>query len=295
MADESRYEPERRLRCNAVKRDGDVAMVCNRIVGHPDEHERWSHTGIRIDIWPRAPDEPVSEVVQLRAELERLTKERDRLRVMILKLGQDWDSPSDETFSSTLGHFVDEVRLGSPSEGESRPASALDERRAVAAWLRGFGSYQPAFTGDQLAARIECCKHHEPRPATAVALATSEATRLPLGKVGQVPGPMKADGSWDWVDPPRTTEATPDGLHICEKTAGTHDAHHCGYLSRLEEEGQHRSTAVTPMVGDFVRVHNGGGRGRVVRGPCYLVQSDQGGLPQAEDADKLTLLSRGRT
>ena len=45
--------------------------------------------------------------------------------------------------------------------------TALDERRLVTAWLRGFGPHQPAFSGDELAMRIECCKHHTSHPSEA--------------------------------------------------------------------------------------------------------------------------------
>ncbi len=50
------------------------------------------------------------EHLRQRAKYEALIEENVRLRAMILKLGQDWDSPSDETFGSTLGHFVAEVK-----------------------------------------------------------------------------------------------------------------------------------------------------------------------------------------
>ena len=54
--DENRFEPVVGRRCGAVKVDGHAFNVCNRTKGHADEHERWSHTGIRIDVWPISDD-----------------------------------------------------------------------------------------------------------------------------------------------------------------------------------------------------------------------------------------------
>lgn len=58
--------------------------------------------------------------------------------------------------------------MGQPStellddcHGIGQERGALDERRLVAAFLRGFGDFQPARTGNQLAAEIECCRHHK--------------------------------------------------------------------------------------------------------------------------------------
>lgn len=66
----------------------------------------------------------------------------------------------------------------------------------------------------------------------------------------------------------------------------------CAYEERLREY-EHPRTRI--RVGDFVRIHNGGGRGRVVRGPGYMVMSDQGGLPQFSDATEVTSLSESRS
>lgn len=53
---------------------------------------------------------PFDAIQQTRkGELADARRERDRLRVMIEKLWQDWQAPSDETFGSTLKHFYDEV------------------------------------------------------------------------------------------------------------------------------------------------------------------------------------------
>lgn len=51
--DDSRYEPDHSKRCNDVLVRGKVFCVCNRRQGHQDEHERWSYTGVRVDVWPR--------------------------------------------------------------------------------------------------------------------------------------------------------------------------------------------------------------------------------------------------
>ncbi len=38
---------------------------------------------------------------------------------------------------------------------------------------------------------------------------TNEAKRVPKGKNGQVPGPVKPDGTWGWIDPQCTDKAVP--------------------------------------------------------------------------------------
>lgn len=48
--------------------------------------------------------------------VEDACRERERFRVMILKLWQDWESPSDETFESTLKHFVSEATPSSTED-----------------------------------------------------------------------------------------------------------------------------------------------------------------------------------
>jgi hypothetical protein len=58
--DENRFEPVREKRCHAPSPEhceggaGVPKAFCNRTLGHADEHERWSHTGIRIHVWPQA-------------------------------------------------------------------------------------------------------------------------------------------------------------------------------------------------------------------------------------------------
>ncbi len=55
-----------------------------------------------------------------------------------------------------------------------------------------------------------------------------------------------------------------------------------------------RASKTRIAIGDLVRIHNGGGRGRVVSGPCFVVQSDQGGIPQTEDVANLSPLGGPR-
>ena len=47
------------------------------------------------------------------------------------------------------------------------------------------------------------------------------------------------------------------------------------------------ATAPVPVVGDSVQIANGGGRGVIVAGPFFRVQSDQGGKPSYEESSSL--------
>lgn len=60
-----------------------------------------------------------------------------------------------------------------------------------------------------------------------------------------------------------------------------------GLIAEVRKEDRARYCQLS--AGDFVRIHNGGGRGRIVRGPCYVIASDQGGY-QTEDAANVALL-----
>lgn len=65
---------------------------------------------------------------------------------------------------------------------------------------------------------------------------------MPKGKPGQVPGPYKPDGSFDWVDPPyATVEVCGDvetGKVICKCE--------CGRFREVEAPHAYRSTSAKP-------------------------------------------------